>query len=97
MIKHAYVSGTLRGVSIARVDLTITHLFFVDDKLFYQQKGPVPVNDDARFIKYARQYVVYIPGQEPSKIETIRTLTQEEKNKIEKALQKNNRFSIGST
>lgn len=83
-----YHMNTQRPLSLLSGQHVVTIMQFLNDKLFFQQKAPIPVDNQAAFIKYARQYVVYVPGQEPSPIEKIRTLTNEEINKMEKAFQK---------
>lgn len=85
---NPYFINKQRPLTLLSGQHVVTIMQFLDDKLFYQQKNPIPLDTQAFFIKYARQFVVYIPDQEPSKIEKIRSLTLEEKNKIEQAFQK---------
>lgn len=87
-----YHMNAQRPLTLLSGNQIVTIMQFLNNKLFFQQKNPIPVDTHSVFIKYARQFVVYIPGQEPSKIEVIRTLTDEEQSKITAALQMNRTY-----
>lgn len=86
LANESYHINERRPYTLLSGNQVVNIIQFLNDKLFYQQKNPIPVKNQGVFIKYARQFVVYIPGQEPSEIKVIRPLTDEEQSKIESAL-----------
>lgn len=83
-----YYMNEQRPLTLLSGHQVVTVMQFLENRLFYQQKNPIPVNNQSFFIKYAAQFVLPIPGQEPSKIEVIRSLTNEELDKVKMALKK---------